>query len=263
MPLLVTDALVLHSFDYLESSRILRLATRELGVQSVLARGARRSQRRYGSALDLFAEGTAELHTKAGRDMHTLSGFDVQRGRPALALELDRFTAASAVAELALRFTQHDPHPALYDTIVHALDRIADAAPGAAAGAALAAAWQIVAELGFTPALDRCSVCHEGLAATAHAVFSHPAGGVLCDRCARTSPGNRVVPPEARTALLAWTRGEAAAPGEPMAVRAHQRLLREFLREHLTDGRPLRAFELWERERWSEAPIGPAAPAPL
>ena len=29
--------------------------------------------------------------------------------------------------------------------------------------------------------------------------------------------------------------------------RAHQRLLREFLREHLTDERPLRAYEAWER----------------
>jgi hypothetical protein len=27
-------------------------------------------------------------------------------------------------------------------------------------------------------------------------------------------------------------------------------LLREFLTEHLTDGRPLRALELWEQQRW-------------
>ena len=259
MPPLVTDAVVLHSFDYLESSRILRLATRELGVQSVLARGARRSQRRYGSALDLFAEGVAELHLKPGRDMHTLAGFDVQRGRPELAVELDRFTAASAFAELALRFTQHDPHPELYALLVAALDGIAAAPRGAAASAALAAVWRLVGELGFTPALDRCSICHEGLAPDVAALFSHPAGGVLCARCARRSPGSRVVPADARASLLAWTRGEVGAPVSATAVRAHQRLLREFLREHLTDGRPLRAFELWERERWGEA-AAPVAP---
>lgn len=258
MPLLVTDALVLHTFDYLESSRILRIATRELGVQSVLARGARRSQRRYGSALDLFANGVAELHLKTGRDMHTLSGFDVQRGRPGIAMELDRFTAASAIAELALRFTQHDPHPELYDTLVLSLDRIAVAAPGEAAGAALAAAWRIVSELGFTPALDRCSICHVGVADDVAAVFSHPSGGVLCARCARMSPGSRVLPAQARRTLLRWTRGEQEVPVQPNEVRAHQRLLREFLREHLTDGRRLRAFELWERERWGDA----ATPAP-
>ena len=258
MPLLVTDALVLHSFDYLESSRILRIATRELGVQSVLARGARRSQRRYGSALDLFAEGVAELQLKPGRDMHTLVGFDVQRGRPELALHLDRFTAASAFTELALRFTQHDPHPELFESLQQALDRIAGAAAGSAAAAALAAAWRLVGELGFTPALDRCSVCHEGLAEEVAALFSHPAGGVLCARCARMNPGSRVVPADARAALLAWTRGDDSPSVSAVAVRAHQRLLREFLREHLTDGRPLRAYDLWERERWSDTGVGVA-----
>jgi DNA repair protein RecO (recombination protein O) len=43
---------------------------------------------------------------------------------------------------------------------------------------------------------------------------------------------------------------------DDLEARAHQRLLREFLREHLTDGRPLRAFEAWEGERWT-----PPAPA--
>ena len=51
---LVTDAIVLHAFDYLESSRILKLVTRDAGVRSVLARGARKSKKRFGAALDLY-----------------------------------------------------------------------------------------------------------------------------------------------------------------------------------------------------------------
>ena len=47
MPLVETDAIVLHVFDYSETSRILRLATRDAGLQSVLARGARRSKSRW------------------------------------------------------------------------------------------------------------------------------------------------------------------------------------------------------------------------
>ncbi|MFN7531060.1 MAG: DNA repair protein RecO, partial [Gemmatimonas sp.] len=61
MSLLQTDAIVLHVADYLESSRILRLVTREAGVQSVVARGARSSRKRFGSAVDLFAEGQAQI----------------------------------------------------------------------------------------------------------------------------------------------------------------------------------------------------------
>src|SRR3954464_1180937 len=98
MTVLVTQAILLHSFDYLESSRILRLVTRDGGVRSVLARGARRSSRRFGTALDLYAQGTAELHMKIGRDLDTLGAFDVTRARPELAHELTRFTGASTIA---------------------------------------------------------------------------------------------------------------------------------------------------------------------
>src|ERR671932_607097 len=59
MPLFSTDAIVLHAFDYLESSRVLRLATREAGVRSAIAKGARRSTRRFGGGLDLFLLGGA------------------------------------------------------------------------------------------------------------------------------------------------------------------------------------------------------------
>jgi DNA repair protein RecO (recombination protein O) len=38
---LATDAIVLHAFDYRETSRIVRLATRDVGMVSVIARGAR------------------------------------------------------------------------------------------------------------------------------------------------------------------------------------------------------------------------------
>jgi DNA repair protein RecO (recombination protein O) len=67
----------------------------------------------------------------------------------------------------------------------------------------------------------------------------------------------RVLPPAARSALDGWLRGtKVSSELDDLEARAHQRLLREFLREHLTDGRPLRAFEAWEGERWT-----PAAPA--
>ena len=254
MPLLSTEAIVLHSFDYLETSRILRLATREAGVLSVLARGARRSQRRFGSAVDLFAQGTAQLYTKVGRDLHTLASFDVVRSRPELAADLGRFAGASAVAELMLRFGRDDAQPALFDALAAAVDAVGSAPPELAREAALAGAWRIVGELGFAPSVDMCSGCHDAIDSAAQAVFSHPAGGVLCPRCARTTAGNRLLPATAREALREWMAGGRAAgtlgDGD---LRAHQRLLREFLREHLTDGRPLRAFEAWEHERWSVA----------
>ncbi len=260
MPLVATDAVVLHAMPYLESSRILRLATRAHGVVSVLGKGARRSQRRFGSALDLFAEGEAHFYTKPGRDLHTLGAFEVVRARTAIGLDLDRFGAASALAELVLRFGRDEAEPGWYDAVVAALDVIAAATPERVREAGLAGAWALVGSLGFAPALDHCARCAADLEPGEAVRFSHPAGGALCEPCARASGVTRGLPADARAAVRAWLdhgeRRVAAADGgrpalDDRTVRAHQRLLREFLHEHLTDGRPLRAFDTWEAGRWT------------
>lgn len=251
MPLVATDGIVLHAFDYMESSRIVRLATRDAGLQSVIAKGARRARGKHGAALDLFAEGAAQFSLRPGRELSTLTGFDVTRSRPELAADLGRFAGASAIAELVLRFARDDQQVALYDTLVATLDEIAAAPPGFARAAALAGAWRLVAELGFAPALERCANCHAALDDTEAVAFSHRDGGALCAGCARGRAGVRMVPAAARALIRAWlaARGSASALDDASA-RAHQRLLREFLHEHLTDGRPLRAFDMWETARW-------------
>jgi DNA repair protein RecO (recombination protein O) len=251
--LVATDAIVLHAFSYLESSRILRLATREAGVVSVLATGARRSSRRFGTAVDLFAEGEVRFHTKAGRELHTLAGFDVVRTRGALAGDVGRFTAASALSELTLRFAREESHPELYAVLAESLDRLADAPGVRAREAGLAGAWRLIGELGFAPAIESCASCHGTVSLDRAAAFSHPVGGTLCDACARLAGMRRLLPVEARRALAAWLAGDPGDPLDDPSARAHQRLLREFLREHLTDGRPLRAFEAWESDRWAVA----------
>ena len=257
MSLVVTEAVVLHAFDYLESSRILRLMTNEVGVRSVLARGARRSSRRFGSALDLFAQGSAQIHVKPGRDLDTLAGFDVTRARSSLGADLGRFTGASVIAELTLRFARDAADPELFEAVVAALDALSAAAPRQAPEAALAGAWLIIAALGFGPSLDACSECHAGLPPDESVLFSHPAGGAVCARCARLAASGRTVPADARAALRAWTGGGHVMLGGDADVRAHQRLLREFVREHLSDERPLRAFAVWEHAAWGAERTAP------
>jgi DNA repair protein RecO (recombination protein O) len=264
MSLVVTDAIVLHVFDYLESSRILKLVTREAGVRSVLARGARRSKKRFGSALDLYAQGAAELHMKTGRDLDTLGDFDVVRARPQLAAQMSRFAGASAIAELTLSFAREAADPGLFAAVEWALDAIGNASPDQARAVTLAGAWRILRELGVAPTVDNCAECAALIERDAQAMFSHPAGGTLCDRCGHLVRSGRRLPASARAALRAWLADEPHSLANADDARAHQRLLREFLREHLSDDRPLRAFDAWERETLTGAesraePLGEGA----
>lgn len=249
MSLVATEAVVLHAFDYLESSRILRLMTRDAGIQSVLARGARSSRKRFGTSLDVFAQGTAEYSTRPGRDLSTLTAFDATRARPELAADVSRFAGACVLAEMALRFSSDEPHPGLFEAFVSGLDSIGAAHADESVSRTLGAAWHIVGELGFAPALDVCANCHTELAEDARAAFSHVAGGALCERCARLVPGTRQVPPEARAAIRDWLAGSAIQLASAAEGRAHQRLLREFLDQHLSEGKRLVAYGMWEREQ--------------
>jgi DNA repair protein RecO (recombination protein O) len=246
MTQVATDAIVLHVQDYLESSRIVRLATREHGIQSVLARGARRPRSRFGQSLDLFASGQAQFTMKPGRDMSTLAGFDLTRSRLHLAADLDRFATASAIAEMALRFAHADPHDDAFDVLGSALDDIAAAPPGTSTDFGLAAAWRYIAALGFAPSLENCCVCGSPVGEQSTTPFSHHGGGIVCPRCVGKVSVGRALPSDARRAIASWLRNESPQPLGDLARRAHLRLLREFLQHHMSDGRSLRALDGWE-----------------
>jgi DNA repair protein RecO (recombination protein O) len=248
------EAVVLHAFDYLESSRIIKLLTREFGLRSVLARGARSSRKRFGSALDLFALGTIELDMKPGRDLDTLASFDVIRTRGDIGSDLARFTGASAIAEMLLRFAQQDSDPELFDVSSSTFDRLTSTSGDAARTTAIAGAWRILSMLGFAPSLGACSECEREFGDDETVLFSQSAGGAVCDSCSRFARVGRKLPAPARLRLASWVGttddGPALSDGD---ARAHQRLLREFVIEHLSDGRPLKAFETWEAGTWSAA----------
>src|SRR5437762_3055293 len=122
MPLVATPAVVLRTYRYSETSKVVRLATRDCGVQSAIAKGALRPRSPFGAGLELLSEGVAQLYLRDGRELQTLAGFDVANLRRELALDLGRFAGATALAEIVLRMAPAASHPAAYDALVPALD---------------------------------------------------------------------------------------------------------------------------------------------
>jgi DNA repair protein RecO (recombination protein O) len=248
MSLVSTPAIVLHAFPYGETSKIVRLATREYGVQSAIAKGAQRPKSKFGAQLQLLSGGTAFFYLKPHRDLHTLSAFDVTVQRPRLAKDVRRYAAASALAELVLRCAPADAHPELFDILDEALERLSAAEGPALEAIALAVLWQTIAELGFAPAVESCARC--GAEIEGDAVFSLSEGGLLCRRCAAAShegARGRLTPAD-RAALLHFVSG-AVPENEvlsPRHTQAHRRLLARFVRRHLGEERDLKALGLWE-----------------
>src|SRR4051794_35429974 len=148
MPLLSTPAIVLSALRYSETSKIVRLATREYGVQSAIARGALRPKSRYGAALQLLSEGQAQFLTKEHRELHVLTAFDLRRLHVGLAAHLERYATACALAEVMLRFAPPDPHPESFDLLQRALEEVETANDSDLEPLGFRLMWQLVSVLG-------------------------------------------------------------------------------------------------------------------
>lgn len=240
MPIVTTRAVVLQTYPYSDTSKILRLMTLEHGPRSAIARGARRPKSRFGGLIEPFAEGMATLYLKENRDLHTLSDFDLLRDRQGLGTDLVRFAGASVLCELVMRLAPEHRDDRLYATLVRGLDALLTAGDGAAEPVALGAVWEVVRTLGFSPELERCVACGRTVGNEAVG-FDHEAGGIRCEGCRSVG---RDLSPEKLSTLRSLARGDRLPSRvEPL----QRRLLVDFVRYHLAEGLRLRSLPFLER----------------
>src|SRR5215213_445651 len=228
MALVITPAIVLSTLRHSETSKTVRLPTREHGVQSAIAKGALRPRSRYGAALQLLSEGQAQYLTKEHRELHVLTAFDLQVLHVGLAGDLARYATASALAEVMIHFAPPDPHPESFDLLRDAL-RALEAAPQAEIEpVGFRVLWHLVSVLGFAPSLDACVRDGTQLPDEGALPFSTREGGALCPACA-AQHGATQLPADARADLLALLSPEAALPSlDDRHGAAHRRLLARY-----------------------------------
>ena len=245
MSLIATEAIVLQTFPYSETSKIARLVTRDLGVVSVVAKGARRARSKFGASLQLLSDGTAQLYFKANRDLHTLTEFDPERQRHGLTRDVSRFAAAAALAELMIRCSPQQPHPEIFETVRAALDLLEHVPSGEVGVVGLMAMWRTVNALGFAPSLDTCVIDGAALG-DVNVEFSINEGGFVCSRCAPSRETSKL-PMEDRRALVSFIQGKAPTGGvSPRHLAAHRRLCARFIKRHVAEGREFKALDFWE-----------------
>jgi len=247
MPLVSTPAIVLATLRYGETSKIVRLATREQGIQSAMAKGALRPRSRYGAALQVLSEGSAQYLAKEGRELHTLTAFDVTHLRVGIAGQLDRYAAASAMSEVMLRLAPAAPHPESFDVMAHALAMLEALPTEAVESYGLRALWQLVSSLGFAPALGACARDGSALPTRDAVRFSLADGGTLCQACAQERASVEL-PRQALDDLAALLSPENDLPFlDARHLAAHRRLLARWVRTHLAEAAELPALDSWQQ----------------
>jgi DNA repair protein RecO (recombination protein O) len=240
MALVTLDAIVLQAFPYSETSKILRLLTASHGVQSVIAKGARRPRSRFGGILEPFTDGTATFYLRDHRELHNLSEFELARSRQGLGGDLIRFGGASLLAEIVLRTASQGAAPEVFERVRRALNQLEAAPADGVEAVALAEVWALVTTLGFGPSLHLCVACGGELPADESLFLDYSAGGIYCGLCPGGGGAGRALPARARADLRALCAGR---PVELERAAAHWQLLSRFLTYHLVEAGSLRSLD--------------------
>jgi DNA repair protein RecO (recombination protein O) len=193
------DALLLGVTDYGESAKIVTMFTLEQGKLKGIARGAKKSHRRFGGALEPFARVTLQIIIKSG--LSVLTGADAVTIFPRIRGDLLKIGYAGYACEAAdLLLPEGLANPRLFRLLVAYLEHL-DRAPSSPSDRRFYEI-NLLNIMGYRPALRQCASCGTDIAA-APRLFVAATGGLLCARCGR---GGRAVSPGTVASLEASLR---------------------------------------------------------
>ncbi len=95
-----TEAIVLRSFDYRETSRIITMYTKEQGKITCVFKGIRRDPRKFGSSVDKFTINHLVYYHYRRGDLHLASQCDIKQFYFQIRSDYKRNMAASYMCEL-------------------------------------------------------------------------------------------------------------------------------------------------------------------
>jgi DNA repair protein RecO (recombination protein O) len=226
-----TFAFVLRSVDYGEADRVFTLLTERFGKLGCLARGARRSKKRFGGvvqpltllrvAIEPRRTGLAQLHSA-----------EIARHPARITGSLERVSAGYAALELLRELSPElEPDAQIFELAIEMIEAL-DAVELQAAPSALVAMFEarLLALAGFAPLLDACGHCGKRAAPAQAARFDATHGHLVCRECGFAP---YVLSGAARLALDAACGGafrsaaEGLAPADHAAVQRAMRALTE------------------------------------
>ena len=237
-----TEAVVLRSLDYGETSQIVTLFTRENGKLGVMAKGARKPDSSFGATLQPMAYTQVVFYYKPTRTLQILSESSHVESFHQLRRSLKPITIGLQVMELLdALMEEEDPQPQAFQLAVRVLRRL-NKSQERVANLWPYAQLRMAQLLGIAPAVERDSVEAVG----DEGLLSRADGGVYPASAAPEAPRRA-----SRAALRAYAVFARADLDTVMRMelvtdvrREVEALVRAFLRYHVEEAYPDRGQEV-------------------
>jgi len=234
-----TEALILRAVDFGESDRIVHLLVPESGRLTAIAKGARRSVRRFPGTLDLFNHLRVEVERRRSTVMYRLEQARLFETFGPLRRDPARFALGCYLLELLDRLapeggTRADSEQ-LFGFALGALRTLAVHRPDARLRTLLEL--RALAALGLRPEFGRCVRCGAEMTEGGEVDFHVSDGGPVCGRCAANLTGLLRVHRGTLRALEQGLRFELSQLDRlilgPRELREARTLLSRFQRFHV------------------------------
>ena len=247
MPLYKTPAVVLRSMPYGESDQIITLYTLAFGKIKGIAKGAKRSRKRFGNTLEICSYITATFFEKETLDLVRLSHCELLRPFAGLREDIAKLAWASYLIELVNALTaERIKNKALFRLLIVFLNLIDRGTLKEEIQRVFEV--RLLSLLGYQPQFNHCTRCQRGLFGERF-FFGAKEGGVVCSSCAANLPGLMPVSlGTIKTLLLAQSiplERVGRISFSPQSLKESQAVLTLFLQQYL--GKELKTKKFLEQ----------------
>jgi DNA repair protein RecO (recombination protein O) len=185
MSITKTEAVVLKSIKFGDTSRIATLYTKDHGKVKVIAKGIRTPKSKLAGALQTFAHIQVVFYKKRTSEIYLLSQADTIGSHQPLTKDLNRYVFSSAALELLDGLiTGEESNPQIFELTLHTLSFMQSCPEESIEKSFAHFALKLTELLGYKPKLDKCISCNRSPAGRI-ILFSPEKGGIICRSCAK------------------------------------------------------------------------------
>jgi DNA repair protein RecO (recombination protein O) len=202
MPLFRTNAIVIRSTHYGESDKIVTFFTQDFGKVKGIAKGARRSRKRFQNALGLFSHLRLIFFDRESMGLVRAEGCDILHAFPKIREDLKKIFYGNYYLELVNEMAgEREANQEAFDLL---LSFLLNLEAGEAQEEQLRMfEIRMLSLFGYRPNMKRCDLCKKGwedLKEAPSLFFSPEKGALVCEGCSKTL--NHLIPLSLGTARL-------------------------------------------------------------
>ncbi|MGB9591954.1 MAG: DNA repair protein RecO, partial [Candidatus Kryptoniota bacterium] len=182
-----TEAVVLRTLNFRDSSKIVTFYTRRYGKMTALARGARNPKNKFGSLLQPLNYLQIVIYRRENRQMQYLSGCEFIRFFKTITTDFEKLSVGMAILEVVDK-TSHDEeeNESLFLLITETLSAI-DEPSSYPINALIHFGLRLSSILGYSPEFSFCLICRKEIDFSKSSKISYAIerGGPICNNCSR------------------------------------------------------------------------------